>query len=260
MPSPQLIAASRNAVWVAACNGSGMDLLSQPFIKAVQDPNQIPGIYNTCDQWCMYCPATTRCLAYQCRPPEAREEDPQDIYANLANRMFEGMLLLRDLNRAEGCVVPDLEALLSADPRRQFTAPEVDDPLERMGRRYARLSDAYLLSRPDFPFVMKRHTDGPTPFEVFAWYHALIAAKIYRALASRAAAIRGESSGDADARASAKVALIGVDRSRAAIQEMQQEDDDVRLDEMAAHLRRLARELEARFPDARSFVRPGLER
>jgi hypothetical protein len=76
---------------------------------------------------------------------------------------------------------------------------------------------------------------------------------------SRAAAVRGEPSGDADARGSAKTALIAVERSRAAIQDLQQEDDDVRLDEIGAHLRRVARELEARFPDARSFVRVGLD-
>jgi hypothetical protein len=128
-----------------------------------------------------------------------------------------------------------------------------------MGRRYGTLTDAYLVSRPDFPFAMKRRLEGPTAYEVFAWYHQLIPSKVYRALASRAAAVRGEPSGAVDARASAKTALIGIDRSRAAIQAMQQEDDDARLDEMAAHLRRLGRELEARFPDARSFVRPGLD-
>jgi hypothetical protein len=236
-----------------------MDILSQPFVKAALDPTLIPGIYNACDQWCMYCPATARCLAYRCRPPDAREEDPQDIYACIASRMVEGMQLLRDLNRAEGRVIPELEALMSKDPREPLCLPVMDDPLERMGRRYWRLTDAYLASRPDFPFVMKRRREGPTAYEVFAWHHRLIPSKIYRALASRAAAVHGQPSGDVDARASAKTALIGIDRSRAAIQEMEQEDDDARLDEVSTHLRRLGRELETRFPDARSFVRPGLD-
>jgi hypothetical protein len=236
-----------------------MDELRQPFIKATLDPNVIPGVYNACDQWCMYCPATARCLAYHCRPPDAKEEDPQDIYANIAARMFESLQLLRELNRANGCEIPELETLVSRDPREQLCLPIVDHPLEKMGRRYAKLSDAYLVSRPDFPFIMKGRPHGPTAFEVFAWYHGLIAAKVYRALASSAAAVRGEPNGQADARASAKVALLGIDRSRAAIQEMQQEDDDLRLDEMGRHLRRLGREVEGRFPDARSFVRVGLD-
>lgn len=235
-----------------------MNILSQPFVKATLDSNLIHGIYNTCDQWCMYCPATRRCLAYQCRPPDAKEEDPQDIYANIADRMFESMRLLRDLNRAEGRDVPELEALIK-DPREQFCLPVVDDPLERMGRRYATLSYAYLLSRPDYPLVMKRRAEGPTALEVVAWFHTLIAAKVYRAITSGAAAARGDGVSHDDARVSAKVALLGIDRSRAAIQEMRQQDDDVRLDDMGAQLRRLARELEARFPDARAYVRRGLD-
>jgi len=58
-----------------------MNILSQPFVKAALDPTLIPGIYNACDQWCVYCPATARCLAYRCQPADAKEEDPQDIYA-----------------------------------------------------------------------------------------------------------------------------------------------------------------------------------
>jgi len=53
-----------------------------------------------------------------------------------------------------------------------FVVP-IDDPIERLGRRYGRLSDGYLLSRPDFPFEMKPRPSGPTAFEVFAWYHQL---------------------------------------------------------------------------------------
>jgi hypothetical protein len=238
---------------------AGMDIQEQPFIKAANNPNLIPGIYNTCDQWCMYCGATSRCLAYQCRPPDAKEEDPQDIYASIASRMYRSLQLLQDLNRAEGREVPELEALLSRDPREQLSLPVVDDPLEKMGRRYAHLAHAYLLSRPDYPSVMKRRPDGPEPLEVVGWFHMLIAAKIYRALASSAAVSRGDAISRDDARASAKVALLGIDRSRAAIQEMQQEDEDVRLDEMGARLRRLGRELEARFPDARKFLRKGLD-
>ena len=43
--------------------------MSQPIFNQVcLDPTLITGIYGTCDQWCMYCPATERCLAYRCSP------------------------------------------------------------------------------------------------------------------------------------------------------------------------------------------------
>jgi hypothetical protein len=235
-------------------------LLSQPFIKAVRDPTLIEGIYNTCDQWCMYCPATARCLAYRCQPSAVAERG--DIYENLAARMFEGVKMLRDLNAAEGRQVPELDQLLADDPRESRpTLGPIDDPLEKMGRRYAVLSSRYLRSHPSFPFEMKQRPGGPTPLEVFAWYHVLIAAKIYRAItSSRQGARDGDLSLTEDALFSAKVALIGIDRSQSALAALQTVDDDARLQEMQAQLRRLARELDARFPGARRVVRAGLDR
>jgi hypothetical protein len=235
------------------------DLLEQPFVQAILDRTVIPGIYNTCDQWCMYCPATTRCLAYRCRPPGSSDQDPQEIYSNIAARMNEGMKLLRDLNAAEGRTIPELDALIEEHLRTPVMWAPVDDPLERLGRRYARVSSSYVASHPEFPFDMRYRPMGPTPFEVFAWYHVLIAVKICRAITSSAAAARGEKHLWRDALFSAKTALLGMDRSRAALAEMQESDDDVRVPHLQSQLRRLTREVEGRFPEARAIVRPGLD-
>ena len=234
--------------------------MSQPIFNQVcLDPTLIKGIYNACDQWCMYCPATERCLAYRCSPDI--QSGKQDIYKTLFDRLYDGMMFLKRLCEAEGTPTPELDEMLINDPRQQTTLPRVDDPLERMGARYARLSGTYLLSRNDYPFAMVHRASGPTPFEVFAWFHSLIAVKIYRALLSSSMAAR--SAGDqeklADALVSAKVALIGIDRSLDALAALAVDDDDERLELMAGHLRRLRREVEARFPGARSVVREGLD-
>jgi hypothetical protein len=224
----------------------------------IVDPHLMPGIYLYCDQWCMYCPATARCLAYRCIPAASSPPDPADLLPNMADRMYESLGLVKALTTAEGRVIPERDHLFENDPQKIDALPTVDDP-ERMARRYAVASNRYLMSRSDFPFLMQPHADGPTPFEVFAWYHMLIAAKVYGALIGLAAAVRRNSHGATDAVACAKTALIGVDRSRTALQALAQDDEDARLDDMAAQLRRPARELEARFPDARTFVRPGLD-
>ena len=88
---------------------------------------------------------------------------------------------------------------------------------------------------------------------------AVSAAKIYRAIVSSAAAARGETARIDDARRSAKVALIGLDRSIVAIDALIAEDDDARLEFMRKQACRLRRQVEARFPDARAFIRPGLD-
>jgi hypothetical protein len=227
-----------------------------PIVQATLDPTLIPGIYESCDQWCMYCHATNRCLAYRSSPDI--QSGKQDIHRPLAERLFEGMMFLKRLCDAEGRPTPEIDAILSDDPREQLVI-EVNDPLERMAGRYGQVSDAYLMSRPDFPFEMYARVSGPTPFEVFAWYHRLISAKIYRALLSAAHAARGEAGRHREALMAAKVALIGMDRSLDALAAMTAEDDDPRHELMQAQLRRLRREVEARFPDARGVVRPGLD-
>ena len=89
----------------------------------------------------------------------------------------------------------------------------------------------------------------------------LIAIKTHRAIVSSAEAARG---GSADARAdsdmSAKVALVAIDRSDEALHVMALDDADPRVEHMRRHLARLRREIEGRFPAARAFVRPGLDK
>ena len=62
-----------------------------------------------------------------------------------------------------------------------------------------------------------------------------------------------------DALAAAKLALVGIDRSLDALAEMAAHDEDARLEFIRKYLRRLRREVERRFPDARAWVRPGLD-
>lgn len=227
------------------------------FNQVCLDPTLIKGIYNTCDQWCMYCPATARCLAYRCSPEI--QSGRRDIFKSLADRLYEGMSFAKQMSEADGTPTPELDELLANDPRTTTTIARVDDPLERAGARYAHLSEAYLHSRADYPFVMTPRPSGPTPFEVFVWFHLLIAAKIYRALMASSAVARGDESKRADALVSAKVALIGIDRSLDALDVMARDDSDTRLESLQGQLRRVKRELEGRFPEARGVVREGLD-
>jgi len=232
--------------------------MSQPIFNQVcLDPTLITGIYGTCDQWCLYCPATERCLAFRCSP-EIRS-GKQNVYQALADRLYEGITFYKKLCDGQGTPTPEIDAMLSNDPRQCTTLEPVDDPLERTARRYGRLSAAYLTSRVDYPLEMRRHPSGPRPFEVFAWFHVLIPAKLYRALLCSTAISRGDESRKGEEQASAKVALIGIDRSLDALAAMALDDEDARLELLSAQLRRVKREAEARFPAARRFYREGLD-
>jgi hypothetical protein len=233
------------------------NLTKPAFLAVALDPTLIKGIYDTCDQWCMYCEQKTRCLAYRCSPE--LESGRTNVYRSLSDRMTGGMTFLKRLSDAEGRATPEIDAILANDPAKQQSVFDIDDPLERMGRRYMKLAQAYLISRADYPFDMKWRASGPTPFEVFAWFHALVPAKIYRAVISARQAARGVPNRRDDARRSAKVALIGIDRSVDALTALMTEDEEPRLELLRAQLRRLRREVDSRFPDAKNIVRIGLD-
>lgn len=230
------------------------------FLTLATDPNLVPGIYNGCDQWCHYCPATERCLAFKCRP----DSGGGAIYENIEEKMLESMRYLKACHEAEGLQPPeDLVRLLNGERLSEpVKCVPIDDALERMGKHYAVLATAFVATSsepiPENPLPKREH--GPTPFEVFLYYHVLIAAKVYRAIGSSQEAARsGSTQARWDSDASAKVALIGIDRSDEALQVMALDDPDPRLAHMRKHLARLRREVSARFPSARTLVRPGLD-
>lgn len=231
----------------------------QRLLALATDPTLVPGIYNGCDQWCQYCPATGRCLAFRSRP-ESGGGAPFD---NVEEKLLESMRYLKACHEAEGLQPPeDLVRILDGRRPHATQCTPIEDPLERMGRHYAVLATAFLATSdetiPSGPLPTRTH--GPTPFEVFLFYHVLIAIKIYRAISSgREAGRTGSPQARWDADVSAKVALIGVDRSDEALQVMALDDDDPRIEHMRRHLARLRRETEERFPGARAIVRPGLD-
>jgi hypothetical protein len=229
------------------------------FVELAADPSLVQGIYNYCDQWCAYCPHTERCLAFKClRDQEQRR--PGDIFEDLAASVNEMITFSRDVVQAEGGATPLADIAVLPTIGTSVDLPHIDDPLERRGREYAMETARFLMSVAPTPPSPKAAAGGtPGPMEVIVWYHALIAVKIYRALASAAMARKGKPGLVDDAQGSAKVALIGIDRSRKALRQLQTRLRDARIERLLARLERLGADVERRFPDARAFIRPGLD-
>ena len=238
---------------------TGLDTESswRRLVALARDETLIPGVHERCDQWCMYCPITDRCLAFRCTGGEGGVWNPCDTSDECVD---EGIVFLKKLADVEGRLAPpEIEAVMSRDRERLRKVFRLDDPLERIGRSYMTLAAAYLQSRADFPFQILWRDAGPTPLEVLIWYHTLAPARVFRAILCAAEASHGVTGRDHDARAAAKVALIGIDRSLTAVETMRAEDDDPRLSLLQADLHRLRAAVETRFPDARSFARRGLD-
>jgi hypothetical protein len=229
-------------------------------IELAADPNLIPGVYNACDQWCDYCPVTARCLSFRWQLDRPACVDPR---AGQMTALRESMARLRDFYEAEGLQPPeDMLRLLRGDAPVRVAYMPADDPLERMAQQYMIMAGAFLASLEsrwsDNP--MPRRPHGPTPLDIVVFDHLVIAIKIGRAIASDEEATRTRSAAARlDADRSAKVALVSIDRSDEALQVLALDDTDPRIEFLRRHLARLQRNAEARFPAARSTVRPGLD-
>jgi hypothetical protein len=210
----------------------------------------IPGIYHYCDQWCDYCPATGRCLARRLAAPHEERWNGSSV-----DSVQEAIAFAREVAEASGGRSP-LDDLITSNAF--LDVPAVDDPLARLGEEYAWEATRFLrFARWLPPRVWP--SPQPTPLDVVGWYRMLIAIKIHRAFSSRALGAGGESVFRSDADGSAKVALIGMERSRAAFRQMARPDRQIQARGLAERLARLQAMLEERFPDARAFARPGLD-
>jgi hypothetical protein len=236
-------------------SGSG----APSIVALARDPTLITGVYETCDQWCTYCRVTDRCLAFR----STNAADVGGVFGapgSTGESIEDTPRFLKALADAEGRLAPpEIEAVLSGDRERWRAAFTLDDPLERLGRRYMTLADAYLGSRPDFPSDGSWRPEGPTAIEVLAWYHVLVPARVFRAILSDAEAGQGVPGRRRDALRAARVALVGMDRSARALADVWSEDDDPRLPLLQRLLNQLRDAVEARFPEARDHIQPELD-
>ncbi len=216
----------------------------------------IVGIFNYCDRWCETCAFTSHCRVFAdaARAEAAGDPNmkalvdapplPEDVRPTPA-WMQE---LIDELNEAAD------EAMARDEPK--SLRPEFSGDHERLNdaaHHYARRAHEWLSARDGLSI-----DDPSDPRAVVGWFHALIAAKVYRALAGVA---DDEPEAQSDADGSAKVALLGIDRSRAAWTAIAR-TGAAAADEVApflADLAALAEQIERVFPHARAFIRPAFD-
>jgi len=83
--------------------------------------------------------------------------------------------------------------------------------------------------------------------------------RVFRALVSKDRASAGSCRSMEDADGSAKLALVGVQRSRDALESLRNIANEPRIAELISALDTIERGIDERFPAARSFVRIGLD-
>jgi hypothetical protein len=245
------------------------------IMEIVGNPDFIEGIYNYCDRWCERCPMTAHCAVFAMEKAEANNCLAHDLeneafWQQLQETLDAALELLSEMSQEAGV---DLDAPLSDEERisrdrlekEAEEHPLVQQAMEYMKRVRKWFEAEELKARMGLPDADSRQEAKALRDieEVILRYHLLICAKLTRA-------VKQESGGwpssledmPRDSCGSAKVALISIDRSIASWWQMHSHfphrknqvlDFLVRLDS-------LRRETERAFPEARSFIRPGLDK
>ena len=230
--------------------------------ELANNPDLISGVYNYCDRWCERCPLTSRCLVY------ATEQEDNDMFENhdMRNEAFWKKLgkIFQDtremINEWAINAGVDLTAPCEEDDGRSKRKRQLVDnhPLTRAGKKYANAASDWFREFDQTIEISGTETLEEAR-EVVQWYQYQIAVKTIRALSGLKEELGDELPKDSDG--SAKVALIGIDRSIAAWRMMQLSlpEREKSIVPLILQLDRLRRRLETCFPKARDFIRPGFD-
>jgi hypothetical protein len=246
----------------------------------------IEGIYNYCDRWCERCSFTARCLNYAMAEDEPEDAESRDarneaFWQRFGETFRVTLELLHEFAEEHGIDLDAIDSEEAAEKEKLRDEMARDRGCCRAARAYGEMVDDWFESARGLmgqgeaesgeesiegmaaARAREAQTTVDDALEVVRWYQHQIYVKLMRAA-------RGSLDDDPEIEAgfqkdsdgSAKVALIGLDRSLAAWGEMRKslpffESETVRL---LVHLERLRREVERAFPEARAFIRPGFDR
>ena len=251
--------------------------MRKDLTELARNSDFISGIYNYCDRWCERCPFTARCLVYA-SDDEEQDHDPQSRDINNAAFWRKLEAIFRETREmiakwAEDAGV-DLNGIDEASSvrREKRRTKAAQDSLALAAKKYAFAVDDWfracdeIIERRDGPGFARQLEETEHILEareVISWYQYQIAVKIMRALTSRHDENTwpdDENFGN-DSDGSAKVAMIGIDRSVSAWRLMQiaLSEQDESIVPLILSLESLRQNVERRFPNARDFIRPGFD-
>jgi len=240
------------------------------------EPDLIPGIYIYCDRWCERCAFTSRCLQFRLEAQEnvsgstLQNFDALNVtfWLEIGEALVQAMRLIREIAANEGIKPDDLqnETVFSEPPLSHYRDAR-EHPCASAALIYAGMVNDWFATVDEFSETEESLLTNPPhtldePIRVIRHYQYFLYPKIVRAVEGRLGKqVSASAELETDACGSAKVALIAIDRSLAAWSVLygeypSQEDSTISI---LLHLDRLRRALEVVFPDARAFIRPGLD-
>ncbi len=254
-------------------------------MKHQLNPNNIPGIYNYCDRWCERCHFTARCAVYERTSkltPEQNDINNKAFWEQLSKNFADTLVMITEEAAKQGI---DLNAIPEEEMEEYKLKEKQKD--ER-NEKHPLIIAANLYADKAMELVKKNNlvTDKTAEiqqqvelgiigvnvakleleslndcYEIVQWYMHQLYVKLKRAMSVYD---DGEDEDDlmmSDANGSAKVALIGTERSMIAWEKIMRmlptAEDDIL--EILALLQKIRMLIDKQFPSAVNFKRPGLD-
>ena len=255
-----------------------------------KNTNFISGIHNYCDAWCDRCQFTSKCAIF--RPmkdsfdtPESKDINNKEFWDSMTKIFADTMKMVVEKCEEMGIDTNFTdeefeEYQIKAEERKRRTnekiVPKMAMEYSDISRKWFEEEEKFLTEKAesmntlysagvDCSDIVIEGAYIEDAIEVILWYQHFIYVKFMRAMLHD----EDEENQDPefkeimsfDANGSAKVALIGIDRSISAwgslLKRIPEKHDEI-LD-ILVHLEKLRKAAEKEFPNAREFKRPGFD-
>ncbi len=249
------------------------------------DPRFIEGIYNYCDRWCERCAFTSRCMNYAVCEEVFDDADSHDMknqafWDGLSEVLAIAHEMLKEKARELGIDPAALDEEQDAGQCERIHEMAREQPCSQAAMKYIEMANEWFEQNEarireageELESLARAEVPGTNPaddaiqisdcVEVIRWYQHPIYVKLCRAATGVSREELQEMKGAArDADGSAKVALIGIERSIAAWAALlvHLPDRERTVLHILCALQRLLAQVETTFPGARAFLRPGFD-
>jgi hypothetical protein len=253
------------------------------LLERVKDKKYISGIYNYCDRWCERCQFTSRCLTCtlveeQFGDLQEKDELNEAFWQRFSEMLQDTLTMVKEMAKERGIDIDSIDFEKNYDNEDPIKENRLTDLISHTSENYAKTvndwfnSNEYILLEKEdeisriHPIAsqnnpIKEAANINDAIEIIRWYQYQIHIKLKRASesTSRESIDYGDFPKDSDG--SAKVALIGIDRSISAWNILLPyfSDQERQILGLIALLENIKTRVEIQFPSARDFIRPGFD-
>jgi len=254
------------------------------LLELVKDKKYISGIYNYCDRWCERCQFTSRCL--NCTLVEEQFGDLQEkdqlnevFWQRFSEMLHNTLTMVKEMAKERGIDIDSIDFEKDYDNEDRIKEDPLADLISHTSKNYTKKVNDWFNSKehillekaeeinrihliPSKNNPVKEAANINDAIDIIRWYQYQIHVKLKRA--SKSASDESIDSGDypKDSDGSAKVALIGIDRSISAWNILLSyfSDQERHIIDLIALLENIKTRVEIQFPGARDFIRPGFDK